>query len=160
MSIFFSGTEILEVAMGLERNGEVFYKAMADKTPGRDAKATYDYLAGEERKHLNTFKSMQDSAGSYQPPETYPGEYMLYLKSLIDNAVFKDSADAQRRADGAAGESEAFDIGIQAEKDSILFYTEMQNFVGTNDRKIVNDILNEERTHLKQLAELKQQIAK
>jgi len=160
MSVFFSGSEIVKIALGLERNGEVFYKTMAEKTPEKNAKAIYDYLAGEERKHLNIFKGMQDSVGSFEPSEAYPGEYMLYLKSLVDNAVFKDSADAQYRAASSANEIEAFDIGIQAEKDSILFYSEMQKFVSANDNKIVNDIINEERTHLKQLAELKDQVKK
>ena len=47
MSVFFSGSEIVKIALGLERNGEVFYKTMAEKTPEKNAKAIYDYLAGD-----------------------------------------------------------------------------------------------------------------
>lgn len=156
MSVFFSGAELLEVALGIERNGAAFYQALADKTKNKDAKAIYGYLAGEEKKHLNTFQSMLDSVGKYQPPESYPGEYMLYLKSLIDNTVFTDLAAAQQKAEKTSSEIDALDIGVQAEKDGILFYAEMQNFVRESDRRVVYDIINEEKGHLRQLSELKQ----
>lgn len=160
MSILFSGSELLEVALGIEKNGAAFYQALADKTKHKDAKAIYDYLAGEEKKHLNTFQSMLDSVGKYQPPESYPGEYVLYLKSLVDNTVFTDPAAAQEKAEKAPSEIEALDIGIQAEKDSILFYVEMQNLVGPPARKVVSGIIDEEKGHLRQLSELKQAVQK
>jgi len=160
MSILFSGSELLEVALGIEKNGAAFYQALADKTKHKDAKAIYDYLAGEEKKHLNTFQSMLDSVGKYQPPESYPGEYMLYLQSLVDSTVFTDLAAAQRKAEKTSSEIDALDIGVQAEKDSILFYAEMQNFVGEADRKVINDIIGEEKSHLWQLSELKQIVQK
>ena len=160
MSIFFSGAELLEVAIGIEENGAAFYQALADKTKNKDAKAIYGYLAGEEKKHLNTFQSILDSVGKYQPPESYPGEYMLYLKSLIDNTVFTDLAAAQQKAEKTSSEIDALDIGVQAEKDSILFYAEMQNFVGKGDREVVSSIIDEEKGHLRQLSELKQIVQK
>jgi rubrerythrin len=156
MSVFFSAGELLEVALGIERNGAAFYQALANKTKNKDAKAIYDHLAGQEKKHLNTFQSMLDSVGKYEPPETYPGEHMLYLKSLVDNTVFTDVTAAKQKAARISSEIEALDTGIQAEKDSILFYAEMQNFVREPDRKVVYDIISEEKGHLRQLSELKQ----
>jgi len=55
---------------------------------------------------------------------------------------------------------EALDIGIQAEKDSILFYTEMQNLVKPADHHVILTILNQERDHLNQLSQLKKTILK
>jgi len=155
MAIFFSGSELLEVAIGIERNGMAFYQALADKTGNRDVKDIYNYLAGEEKKHLDTFQGMSDSLGQAKPPETYTEEYMLYLKSLIDNVVFSNVTEAQQKAAKVFNEIEAVDIGIQAEKDSILFYTEFQNLVREMDRKVILNILDEEKKHLRQLSELK-----
>ena len=63
MAVFFSGSELLEIAMGIERNGMAFYQALADKTGKRDVKDIYTYLAGEEKKHLDTFQGMSGSLG-------------------------------------------------------------------------------------------------
>ena len=160
MSILFSGSELLEIALGIERNGAAFYEALADKTQNKDAKAIYDYLASEERKHLNTFQGMLNTVGRYQPPEAYAEEYMLYLKSLVDSSVFANVTEAQQKAEKISSEIEALDTGIQAEKDSILFYTEMQNFVRQPDSKVVLNIIGEEKAHLRQLSQFKQILQK
>jgi rubrerythrin len=155
MAVFFSGSELLEIAMGIERNGMAFYQALADKTGKRDVKDIYTYLAGEEKKHLDTFQGMSGSLGQAKPPETYGDEYMLYLKSLVDSVVFSNVAEAQQKAGKMSNEIEALDTGIQAEKDSILFYTELQGLVRGRDREVVLTVLDEEKNHLRQLSELK-----
>ncbi len=155
MAVFFSGSELLEIAMGIERNGMAFYQALADKTGNRNVKDVYNHLAGEEKKHLDTFRGMSDSLGQVKPPETYTEEYILYLKALVDSAVFSNVAEAQQKAGKVLNEIEAIDTGIRAEKDSILFYTELQDLVRERDRKVVLSILDEEKNHLRQLSELK-----
>jgi rubrerythrin len=160
MSILFSGSELLEIALGIERNGAAFYQALADKTKNKNAKAIYEHLASEERKHLNTFQGMLNTLGQYQPPESHAEEYMLYLKSLVDSSVFSNVTEAQQKAEKISGEIEALDTGIQAEKDSILFYTEMLNFVRQPDHKVVINIIDEEKAHLRQLSQLKQTLQK
>jgi rubrerythrin len=158
MALFFSGSELLEIAIGIERNGMAFYQALAGKTGNRDVKDIYNHLAGEEKKHLDIFQGMSDSLGQAKPPENYTEEYMLYLKSLVDNTVFSNITEAQQKADKVFNKIEALDTGIRAEKDSILFYTELQNLVKEPDRKIVLNILDEEKKHLRQLSELKREL--
>jgi rubrerythrin len=155
MAVFFSGSELLEIAMVIERNGMAFYQALADKTGRKDIKGIYNYLAGEEKKHLDTFQGMSDSLGQVKPPETYGDEYLLYLKSLVDSAVFSNVTEAQQKAGKISDEIEALNTGILAEKDSILFYTELQNLVRERDSKVVLNILDEEKKHLRQLSDLK-----
>ena len=155
MAVFFSGSELLEIAMGIERNGMAFYQALADKTGNRDVKDTYNYLAGEEKKHLDTFQGMSYSLGQVKPSETFGNEYMLYLKSLVDSILFSNITEARQKAARVSNEVEALDTGIQAEKDSILFYTELQNLVRERDSKVVLHVLDEEKNHLRQLSELK-----
>jgi rubrerythrin len=140
MAVFFSGSELLEIAIGIERNGMAFYQALADKTGKSDVKDIYTYLAGEEKKHMDTFQGMSDSLGQVKPQETYTEEYMLYLKSLVDSVVFSNVTEARQKAGKVSNEIEAVDIGIQAEKDSILFYIELQNLVRERDSKVVLNI--------------------
>ena len=156
MSILFSGSELLEIAMGIERNGAAFYETLVNRSQNKDAKAIYNFLANEEKKHLNTFQDKLSALGRYHPPEDYAEEYSLYLKSLVDSSVFSNVTEAQQKAEKISGEIEALDTGIQAEKDSTLFYMEMQNFVRKPDQKIVLKILDEEKAHLRQLSQLKQ----
>jgi len=160
MSIFFAGSELLGIAMGIERNGVAFYQALADKAQNNDIKATYNYLVDQEKKHLELFQGMLSSVGEYKPPEAYAEEYMLYLKSLIDNRVFADPTEAKQKAEKISDVTEALDLGIQAEKDSILFYSEMQSLVSDTDRRVLNDVIDEEKRHVRRLYEMKQTVPK
>ena len=157
MSVIFSGSELLEVAVGIEKNGAAYYQALADRD--NSAWAVYEHLADEEIKHQKTFQAMLDKVGGYQPPEDHTEEYQLYLKSLVDSAVFTDVDQARRRAAEAASESQALDIGIQAERDSILFYAEMQKLVKPADRQIMTNIIAQESGHLNQLTQLKKKMS-
>jgi rubrerythrin len=68
--------------------------------------------------------------------------------------AFSNVTDAQQKAAKVLNEIEAIGIGIQAEKDSILFYTEFQNSLRERDYKVILNILDEEKSHLHQLSEL------
>ena len=160
MSIFFSGSELAEIASGIEKNGIVFYESLAAKAGNKETKTIYEYLAGEEKKHLATFQEMLKSAGQYKPPETYTEEYALYLKALVDSVVFPDDKAAKEIANKASSEAEALYFGIIAEKDSILFYSEMRNLVREADRHIIDAIIGEEKAHLRQLSQLKAKLSK
>ncbi len=155
MSIIFSGSELLEVALGIEKNGAAFYQTLAEKSKDESTQAIYRHLAAEEIKHQKTFLSMLDEVGHYQPPQDYAEAYVFYLQSLVDSSVFTDVAQARQIAAKTSSQAEALDIGIRAEKDSILFYTEMKNLVKPADHQIITNIIDEEREHLNQLTRLK-----
>ena len=160
MGIFFSGKELINFAIGIERNGIAFYGSLGKTARNTAAQDAYRYLADEERGHLKIFQNMLDSSGAYQPPETLTEEYDLYLKALLDSVVFEDDKVARRMAENASSDAEAIHIALGAEKDSILFYKEMRELVRVADREVVDRIIEEEKSHLRQLSELKRSLTK
>jgi rubrerythrin len=155
VAVFFSAKELLQFAIGIERNGAMFYRKLCAETQNKDIKSILNHLLKDEEKHERIFQDMVAVIGEFQPTESYPGEYMQYLQSLIDSTVFTDIADAQHKAEQICDTIEALDIGIQAEKDSIVFYSEMQKLARQADQKTIQEIIDEEKSHLRQLAELK-----
>jgi len=159
MAIFFSGSELVNIAIGIEKSGLAFYQSLVKKEKDVMARGAYKYLAEMEEKHIKTFQSMLDAVGEYKPPEMYTEEYDLYLKALVDSAVFTDDKVAREMAEKAASSAEAIQIALGAEKDSILYYSEMRNLVRERDREVVNRIIEEEKSHLRQLSDLKKKLA-
>ncbi len=159
MAIFFSGSELVNIAIGIERNGLAFYQSLVEKEKSVMARGAYKYLAEMEEKHIKTFQGMLDTVGEYKPPETYTEEYQLYLKALVDSAVFTDDKVAREMAEKVTSSAEAIQIALGAEKDSILYYSEMRNLVRERDREVVDRIIEEEKSHLKQLSDLKKKLA-
>ena len=159
MGVLFSGSELINIAIGIEKNGLAFYQSLVKAEKDVMARGAYKYLADMEEKHLKTFQSMLDTMGEYKPPEIYTEEYDLYLKALVDSAVFTDDKVAREMAEKVTSSAEAMQIALGAEKDSILFYSEMRNLVPERDRKVVDRIIEEEKSHLRQLSDLKRKLA-
>ncbi|HUU63384.1 MAG TPA: ferritin family protein [Dehalococcoidia bacterium] len=154
MGIFFTGSELVNIAIGIERSGAAFYDTLAKSARNEASRVIYEYLALEEKKHIEIFQNMLGSLADYAPPETYTEEYDRYLKALIDSAVFRDDQTAREMAQKSASEAKAIQIAISAEKDSILFYSNLRELVRRSDREAVDKIIEEERSHLRQLSDL------
>jgi rubrerythrin len=159
MSISFSGTELINIAIGIEGRGIVFYDVMAKSTQNDPAREVFNYLADMEREHIEIFKAMLAEADKYQF-QTYESEqYSAYLKALVDSAVFSDDMVTSEMAAQAESDTAALELAIRAEKDSILFYYEMKEVMPQRAQATVSKIIAEEKSHLRQLSELKNKLA-
>ena len=159
MSISFSGSELLTIAIGIERRGIAFYDIMTRSTKNAIAREVFKYLGDMEREHIRTFQGMLAEADKYQFLETPAGEYTTYLQALVDSAVFTNDLVTSEMATKVSSDIEAMELAIGAEKDSILFYYEMKDIMPQRAQPTVNKIIAEEKSHLRQLSELKKRLA-
>lgn len=159
MGIFFSGSELVQIAIGIERNGAAFYDSLVNSTKDLRARGAYKSLADKEREHMETFQNMLGLVGEYQPSETHTEEDALYLKALVDSTIFSDDQVAREIAQKVESDAEAIQIALSAEKDSILFYSEMRDLVRRSDREVVDKITEEERSHLRELSDLNKSLS-
>ena len=161
MAIFWSGEEILEMAVQIERNGMAFYQGLAESAQDDKMKNLMEHLAEEEKKHMATFHKFSGVLDKEQLKTLYELQYAeegsLYLKALADTKIFADSNEAAQWAKEAQSPVEALLTAVTLEKDSILFYQEMRNFVRKEDRALIDKIMNEEKKHIQTLAKMKEE---
>jgi len=156
MSRLFEAREIVGLAIRIEENGEEFYTQLANVTKHLRVKEKFEFLAGEERKHRNSFREIQQRLGEFKPIyESYPGEYLNYVKALAEENIFTKERAGQLLAKKFKTPTAALDTAIGLEKDSILFYDEMKNFLPESEHKPINEIIGQEREHLRKLSEIK-----
>lgn len=160
MGILITGGELAQIAIGIEKNGAAFYDALTKSAKDTMAQGIYKSLADKEREHIKIFQNMLNQLGDYQPPEDYTEEYDLYLRALVDSTIFSNDQVAREMAEKAGSDAEAVQVGLGAEKDSILFYSEMQDLVRRTDREVINNIIEEEKSHLRHLVSLKKSLIK
>lgn len=154
MPVSFSSNELINLAIDIERRGIVFYDIMARSTENAAAREVFHGLVEMEREHIHVFENMLDKDRG-DPVLTDVAEYSVYLKSLIDNAVFNEESVASEMATQVNSDAAALELGISMEKDSILFYYEMRERLARPSRVTIDRIIDEEKTHLNQLAGLK-----
>ncbi len=158
MSISFSGSELLKIAIDIERRGIAFYDVMAKSVRNTEARNTFQYLTDMERVHVQIFQVMLGEADKYQPAESYSGEYTAYLQALVDSAVFTDNTITSELATKTESDIEALELAIGVEKDSILFYYEMKDIMSQQTQPTVSKVITEEKLHLSQLSALKRKL--
>ncbi|MBM4432600.1 MAG: hypothetical protein FJ025_01190 [Chloroflexi bacterium] len=155
MTVAFSGKELINIAIGIEKKGIAFYDIMSRSTRSAKARSVFNQLVDMERNHVKIFQGMANEADKYQPPEANTGEYDAYFQALIDSAVFTDDVIDSQAAIAADNDIKAVELGIGAEKDSIIFYYQMKDLMSGRAQPTVDKILSEEKSHLRQLSELK-----
>jgi rubrerythrin len=158
MSIVFSSGELINIAIGIERRGITFYDIMSRSTDNERARDVFEELAQMERQHLKMFQDMLGEARGQPPREAANQEYSGYFQSLVDSAVFTDDTITSEMATGAENDIQALELGISAEKDSILFYYEMKDLMPRRFVPLVDRIIAEEKSHLQQLSQIKKEL--
>jgi len=159
MSIAFSGSEFINIAIGIERRGVVFYDIMARSTKNAASHDVFKHLTDMERQHTQIFQDMLNDVDKYQVPVSDTEEYAAYLQALVDSAVFTNDFITGEMATRVNNDIEALELAISAEKDSILFYYGMQDLMPRPAQSTVNKIIAEEKLHVRQLFELKKKLA-
>lgn len=157
MSIFFNANEILQFAVRIEENGEKFYRYAARITKDDDTKKIFEYLADEENTHKKKFEDLLLKIEEFQPLESYPGEYLAYLRAYVDNIIFTNEV-LDKEISEVKDALVAINFGIQRELDSILYYHEIKKFVPKSQHTLIDKVIDEERKHFSKLSEIRKKM--
>lgn len=155
MAGMFKASDILLAAQEIEVRGEVFYNRLVEITTDPDLKKVFTFLAGEETKHREIFRKLYERVGEVELPAwAEDDEYAAYLKFLLDMHTLFRLGDVDRLKKFMGTPREAIETAMGFEKDTILFFLEMLEFVPEGEKKYVRECAEEERKHLRLLAGL------
>jgi rubrerythrin len=156
----FSAEKTYDMAILTERNGRVFYEAAAAAATTERVAKLMHHLAEAERSHEATFRRMREVSPQHPPRETYAGEEEEYMGALLFSRVLPDEAAGTRAVAAMRADAEALDFAIAFEKDTILFLYEMRDIVSADEAAKVNALLAQEKSHVRILTGLKQELAR
>lgn len=150
--MFFNEIEAAKIAQNMEANGLAFYQKAAARANDQATRDVFLRLAEDEKEHLARFQELEEKLqGERRAGAGYAddAEIGAYIDRLLKTQVFGDASDVARLADQAESDYETLAVGMRAERDAIVFYQEMLDFV---DSKVAKEafthILAEERKHL------------
>lgn len=158
MGSIFAGSEVVELGIRIEENGRDFYNTLVEQSRNQKIKEIFQYLAGEEEKHITVFQKMLETVDKYEVQESYPGEYLAYMSTLASEYVFTQKNKGNEIAKDITSDREAVELGIGFEKDSILFFEGMKKVVPEYDHKVIEGLILEEQSHLRRLSDLKKNL--
>jgi rubrerythrin len=156
MALTFSGPEVIEMAIRTEENGQKFYTEHAEKAKEEKVKSLFGYLAEEETKHIADFKKLYDVVK--QTGETIFGDYeqfKAYMESFADSKFLTNFTHEAEAIKATTDIKEILDFAIGFEKETLLFYYGLMDFISEKGKSIVKDIIEQEKNHIMELGAIK-----
>ena len=157
--------EFVDIAIRDEETGVAFYKALAEVVKDSRVKEGLLAIAQQEEAQVKWFQKMREEVDQYYPrsmdyypKEEYPGQYREYFDSLMASREFTDPPAAVAAARAIASDASAIQVAMLLEKDSLLYFKEMRNFVEHSRSASIDVIIEEEREHLVALGKLRRML--
>jgi len=145
----FSDLEGIRIAIEMERRGESFYRRAAKVSKSDNTVQMLLSLANDEMHHKAEFERLykaESEAG--MSDKAYDDETNAYLTAIAAEVVFPRGLMALKD-EGFENPEAVLQHAIASEKDSVLFYSEMQ--ARTQDahaKEVFAEIIRQERGHL------------
>ena len=135
---------IFEFAMQMEKDGEAFYRDIAQKTKNAGLQKIFNTLADEEVVHYNTFKKLYDKT----PAQVVESNILDKAKNIF--IELKDSGGLDMSAEPP--QTEAYKKALETEKESYTFYEQKAKESDNPEEKdILLTLAREERHHYRLL---------
>ncbi len=162
MDAKMDGYEVLEIAERIERNGAKFYRRAAAISTDSDISTLLVQLAQWESQHVKVFRDMKEHSveQKWEIGDVTPGRVGgLDARALAGLAVFGLQPNPADELTGQETRADVLRMAIEKEKDSIVYYTGLKDLIpSAPDRKVIEEIIQEEMKHVRILAQSLEQI--
>jgi rubrerythrin len=155
VSISLNAFEVFEIAERIERNSVNFYRRASQAVADENLKEMLQSLGEFEKEHVKCYENMRKEISAKEwelitfDPEN---EMSLYLQDIADNHVFDPRKDPGEELKDKGTAKDILEYAINAEKEKIIFYLGLKNYVPAAAAKNkVDEIINEEMNHIAEL---------
>ena len=147
----FSASEIFDLAVQIEENGEHFYRKALARLPDQSLREMLLWIANEEAAHKDHFLVMKQLAPGNSSDQWAEQVSGAMLKSSLQDHLFSlDEVDLEAIPDLHA----LLETALVLERDSVMFYEIIASFVTEPDTvKQLKAIIAEEEKHIEALKE-------
>lgn len=153
MAVIFSAREVVEAAVEKEKKRKGFYAAVAELSADQEMKDLFQFLTEEEGRHVAAFARIRDSLPEGGDPGEYSADMDAYMDSVIDDRLYS-RIDSKEFVQKAIDARNVFSLAIGFEKDAILYFREFIPYLSESDRAVVQELIEQEKGHIRKLAEM------
>jgi rubrerythrin len=148
----FTFGDIKNIAVQIERNGEDSYLKASKVSTDPKITEILLWMAEQEQKHANWFTNLKSS----KPLTTEQIEMEAVGQTLLQDMVKgNDFLLDEKNLERSKSVKEVLDISISFEKDTILFYQFLLDFLDDEeDQEQLQLIITEEQSHITQLEQM------
>lgn len=155
----FNVADLIRMAIEDERAGKALYGALLKKVRDPGLKQTFQTLLEQERLHEAAFEKMLAECSSSHVREEYDGQYMEYLRVLLQERAVPTEELAVAEAGKCADDSAALGLASRMERDTLMLFSELESLLPPEAHKVMDAVTLEERQHLITLAQARRKLS-
>ncbi|MCX6276718.1 MAG: ferritin family protein [Bacteroidetes bacterium] len=145
--MYYSGQEIVEIAVRIEENGNEFYTAAAEMIEeSSDIKGLFFDLAEKELLHISIFQKLAEKFDA-ESFDFEAEDASDYINHLAESHIFGKPDTGKNLAMTIKTPREGLKIAFQFENDSVAFYTELLKCTRSDSKRLVQQVIDEEKEH-------------
>jgi len=155
----YSIDEIMEMAIQTEKLGYQFYTSMADKFSKDAALAKlFTTLASKEKTHEKTFIGLKDLVAKHGTEPVQWEEVSNYMRAFVESEFFLGRGKSLPSMDHLKSSQDAVKFALGFEKETLLYFMELRTVV--KEKEVVDEVINEEKSHIMWLDAFKRSLTK
>ncbi len=145
--MYYTGQEIVGIAVRIEENGNAFYNAAAEILKDHpETRGLFIDLAEKEIMHIAVFQKLAEKLET-EDFDFNEEEAAAYINHLADSHIFGKPEAGVELAKTITSPRQALEIAFKFENDSVAFYAELEKKVKSEARNLVKQIKEEEVEH-------------
>lgn len=157
----YSGEEIIQIAIGEEKDAIDFYRTAMENSNSPETRDLFQFLLDEEEKHLvelerDILPIFQEVAFSWEDEDVIGA----YLRSLGKSGALHQGPKPAEFARSHLDPLDVIDFAIGLEKKAIEFYKTVETASAESGKQALRRVIEEEGTHIHRLNEAKKRIKK
>ncbi len=148
MASFINAGDAVAAAVEIEKRGHGFYVSVAEQASDADVKEFFEFMAREELCHEKIFEAMLKRVGGLSlPAGSTDEEYLVYVSDLLDwHSLFLPQDEKRALA-------QPFVEAMRFEKDTLLFFLELERMVPESEVHYIRECADAERAHIRMIAQ-------
>ena len=146
-SMYYSGQEIMDIAIKVEENGNAFYTAAAGIfKENNEIRGLFLDLAEKEVMHISIFQNLAEKFDA-ESFDFAVEDASDYISHLAESHIFGKPDSGAILARSLKTPKEGLEIAFKFENDSVDFYTELLKYTRSSSKRLVQQIIDEEKEH-------------
>ncbi|OQB54842.1 MAG: Rubrerythrin [Deltaproteobacteria bacterium ADurb.Bin151] len=149
--------KILKHALEIEEAGQKFYGILAQRLGDAKLKDIFTAMSQQEVGHAEIYKRMIDQQPSQPDPDDSDTSIFDFQKhEMLEDKIF-NRLEIIRKGTKLYSLGDALALMIEIEMNVVDYFENVRRLVRLQDQPLMEKIINEEKSHVKQLVDLRSQ---
>ena len=151
----YTPEDVVRIAVEIERKGQEFYAGLVKRFVDPAISEIFQTMLDDEENHEHLFNEFLEKYDEDGIKDSYKETGKEFIENLASSHIFLKDKSIDEKISKISSTAEAIDLAIDFEKDSVVFFSGMKEFVFEDKLGVIDKLAKEEMLHVVRLLDLK-----